>query len=62
MKDVIFNLMLAIIISLFAYHAVIYLFNFVNPWLAILLVVGVILVITKLSDKIVKSIFKSKKK
>jgi hypothetical protein len=60
MKNVIFNLLLIIIISLFIYQTSIYLFNFVNPWLAILLIVSMILIIIKFSDKILNFIFKSK--
>jgi hypothetical protein len=60
MKNVIFNSLLIIVSSLLIYQTSVYLFNFVNPWLAILLAVSMILIIVKLSDKILNFIFKSK--
>lgn len=54
MKKLIFNVILLLLIAIIGFQAVVYTFNFINPWLAILIVAITVLVAIKFSDKIIK--------
>lgn len=54
MKKLIINVVLLFLVAIIGFQAVVYTFNFISPWIAILIVAITVLVAIKFSDKIIK--------